>query len=180
LRLPEIAEPHLEALVSVVHESASMSVLEDTSIVYVARVQSKRIMRVFISVGTRFPAHATSMGRVLLAGLPPERLDHYLAEASLTPLTSQTITSERALRQELDRVRKQGWSIVDQELEEGLRAVAVPVHSADGRVIAAVNTSVNATRTTVAVLKTEILPRLQVTALDIEAEVGRAGVSKSL
>src|SRR3954470_7163384 len=127
LGLPDIAEPHLERLAAEVRESSSVSVLDGDDIVYVARVPTSRIMRVAINVGTRFPAHATSMGRVQLAGLPEAGLDAYLARAELRPLTSRTLTDPDALRAELARIRAQGWALVDQELEEGLRSVAAPI-----------------------------------------------------
>jgi hypothetical protein len=98
ISLPEVAEPHLERLVAEVHESSSVSVLDGDDIVYVARVPTARIMRVSINVGTRFPAYATSMGRVMLAGMDRDELDGFLARAELLRLSSRTITSERKLR----------------------------------------------------------------------------------
>ena len=138
LSLPEVAEPHLERLVAEVHESSSVSVLDGEDVVYVARVPTARIMRVAISVGTRFPAHATSMGRVLLAGLPDDALEEFLAGADLPRLTARTVSTADALRRELRRVRAQGWALVDQELEEGLRSVAAPIRDRSGDVIAAI------------------------------------------
>jgi IclR family pca regulon transcriptional regulator len=113
LSLPEIAQPHLEILAASIHESTSASVLDGMDIVYVARVPTRRIMSVRISIGTRFPAYATSMGRVLLAGLPPADLEEHLAALSLEGLTAHTLTSASALVRELHRVRDQGWAIVD-------------------------------------------------------------------
>src|SRR5580698_565200 len=131
LALPDVAAPHMEELVARLHESCSISVLDGQHIVYVARVPTKRIMTVAISVGTRFPAYATSMGRVLLAALPPAELDRYLAEAApFEALTAQTVTDPARLRDTLAQVAGQGYAIVDQELEEGLRAVAVPIRGA--------------------------------------------------
>lgn len=141
LSLPALAGPHLETLSARVEESTSASVLDGSDIVYVARVSTHRIMTVAIAVGTRFPAHATSMGRVLLAGLPPERLAEYLATARLERLTEHTTVDRAALEADLVRVRAQGWSVVDQELELGLRSVAAPVTDGSGRVVAAVNVS---------------------------------------
>src|SRR5205807_4012892 len=117
LSLREVAEPHLEALVAEVNESSSVSVLDAGDVVYVARVPTSRIMTVAISVGTRFPAYATSMGRVLLAGLPGQDLETYLTKVDLRRLTPRTVGSVTALRAELARVRAQGWALVDQELE---------------------------------------------------------------
>ena len=130
-----------------------------------------RIMRVSINVGTRFPAYATSMGRVMLAGMDRDELDGFLARAELLRLSSRTITSERKLRAELDRVRRQGWAMVDQELEEGLRSVAAPIHDRDGRVVAAVNLSAHASRTSIDAVKTTLLPPLLATAGRIEADL---------
>jgi IclR family pca regulon transcriptional regulator len=171
LSLPEVAYPHLERLVAEVHESASVSVLDAGEIVYVARVPTKRIMRVTIAIGTRFPAHCTSMGRVLLAGLPPADLDAVLAEAEPSRRTARTITSPAALRRELDRVRAQGWAIVDQELEEGLRSIAVPIKDRDGRVIAAANVSSHVSRSSVESARRVLLPPLLATAARIEADL---------
>ncbi len=133
LSLPEVAEPHLERLAAEVHESSSVSVLDGDEIVYVGRVPTSRIMRVSINVGTRFPAYATSMGRVLLAALEPDELDAYLARAEIRPLTARTIATPDELRAELARVRTQGWALVDQELEEGLRSIAVPIRNGGTR-----------------------------------------------
>ena len=171
LSLPEVAEPHLEALVAEVRESSSLSVLDGPDIVYVARVPVSRIMTVAINVGTRFPAHATSMGRVLLAGLAEPELDAYLAQAELQRLSPRTVTSTSALRTELRRVRDQGWSIVDQELEEGLRAVAAPVRDASAKVVAAINLSAHASRSSIESMRRDLLPPLLATAARIEADV---------
>jgi IclR family transcriptional regulator, pca regulon regulatory protein len=170
LSLPQIAEPHLESLVAEVNESSSVSVLNGTDVVYVARVPTSRIMTVVISVGTRFPAYATSMGRVLLAGLPDDQLESYLAGVRLEPLTSRTISSVAALRGELARVRGQGFALVNQELEDGLRAIAVPVRDRAGKVIAAVNVSAHASRTSLEVMRRDLLPPLQKTAGRIESD----------
>jgi IclR family transcriptional regulator, pca regulon regulatory protein len=177
LTLPEVAEPHLERLVSEVHESSSVSLLDGDDIVYVARVPTSRIMRVSINVGTRFPAYATSMGRVLLAGMDPPELDAFLERAELRPLSRRTITSERRLRAELDRVRGQGWAIVDQELEEGLRSMAAPIRDRTGRVVAAVNLSAHASRISTDAMKGTLLPPLLATAGRIEAELRVASAS---
>ena len=171
LTLPEVAEPHLERLVSEVRESSSVSVLDGADIVYVARVPVSRIMTVAINVGTRFPAFATSMGRVLLAGMPEAELEEYLATVRLDRLSSHTITSTAALRAELDRVRRQGWAMVDQELEEGLRAVAAPLRDRAGRVVAAVNLSAHASRTTGDSARRQLVPPLLETAARIVADL---------
>ncbi|MGC1215122.1 MAG: IclR family transcriptional regulator [Micromonospora sp.] len=177
LSLPEVAMPHMEALVAQVHESCSMSVLDGDEVVYVARVPTKRIMTVGISVGTRFPAYATSMGRVLLAGQPAEWLDDYLAKADLKPLTRRTITDPAKLRGVLAKIATQGYAIVDQELEEGLRSLAAPIHGENGQVIAAVNVSAHASRGSSEVIRRELLPPLLETAKRIEEDL-RGGVNR--
>jgi IclR family pca regulon transcriptional regulator len=171
ISLPEVAEPHLERLVAEVRESSSVSVLEDEDVIYVARVPVSRIMTVSINVGTRFPAYATSMGRVLLAGLDDEALEGYLGRVRLEPLSPRAIATVDALRAELARVGAQGYAIVDRELEEGLRSVAVAIHSRDGAVCAAVNLSTHASRRTIESMRRELLPPLQQTAARIEADL---------
>jgi IclR family pca regulon transcriptional regulator len=171
LSLPEIAEPHLERLAAEVRESSSVSVLDGDEIVYVGRVPTSRIMRVSINVGTRFPAYATSMGRILLAALPDDELDAYLARADIRPLTARAIANRKDLQEELLRIREQGWALVDQELEEGLRSIAAPVRDSGGRIVAAVNVSAHASRASLEVVATELLPPLLETAKRIEADL---------
>lgn len=175
MSLPEVAQPHLERLVAEVHESASVAVLDQEDVVYVARVATTRIMRVTINIGTRFAAHPTSMGRVLLAWLPADSLDTYFERATLHRHTSRTITSPIALRAELDRVRAQGWAMVDQELEEGLRSIAAPITDSTGQVVAAINVSTHASRTTVDAARNELLPSLLATAARIAADLQATG-----
>ena len=171
LSLPEVAEPHLEALVSEVNESSSVSVLDGHDVVYVARVPVSRIMTVSISVGTRFPAYATSMGRVLLAGMAEPDLDAYLSAVRMAPLTARTVSSVTALRGEVTRVRSQGWALVNQELEEGLRALAVPIRDRSGKVVAALNVSAHASRTSLEVMRRDLLPPLLKAAARVEADL---------
>lgn len=177
LGMPEVAAPHLEELVAKVRESSSISVLDGHHIVYVARVPTKRIMTVAISVGTRFPAYAASMGRVLLAGLPPGELDQYLAEADLAPITARTVVDPDRLREIVRDVGRQGYAIVDQELEEGLRAIAAPIHGAGGTVTAAINLSAHASRVSMAAMRSDLLPALLETARRIEADLRSQGLS---
>lgn len=174
LTLPEIALPYLRDFVSEIRESSSLSVLDEHQIVYVARVPANRIMSVSISVGTRFPAYATSMGRVLLAGQDDAWLDEYAARAELTPITGRTITKPKLLLTEIRRVREQGWAIVDQELEEGIRSAAAPIHGVGGHVAAAVNVSVHAARWSVETLQGELLPKLLETAQAIDRDAHAA------
>jgi IclR family pca regulon transcriptional regulator len=137
-------------------------------------VAVSRIMTVSINVGTRFPAYATSMGHVLLAGLPDGELSVYLGAARLDRLTPHTLTSPDAVRAELAQVTRQGWAMVDQELEEGLRSVAAPIRDRKGMVIAAVNLSTHASRTTAESVRNELVPPLLVTAQRIEADLALA------
>lgn len=171
LGLPEVAQPHMEALVARVNESCSLSVLDDTDIVYVVRVPTRRIMAITLTVGTRLPAYATSMGRVLLAGLPPAELEARLARTEISPLTPRTVPDVDTLRSRLDRARGDGWAAVDQELEQGVRSAAAPVRDASGRVVAALNVSAHASRTSMQELRRDILPLVLATAAAIESEL---------
>jgi IclR family pca regulon transcriptional regulator len=171
LTLPELAQPHLRELVEQVHESSSVSILDGTEIVYVAREPTQRIMTVAISVGTRFPAYATSMGRVLLAGLGDDALAEFLDHAQLAPLTSTTVTGVDRLRDEIERARRQGWALVDQELEGGLRSVAAPIRDAGGHVVAAINLSTHASRRTLGAIRRSLLPYVLGTAAAIERDL---------
>lgn len=144
LSLPQLAQPHLQALSALLGESTSAAVLDGGDISYVARVAARRIMSVGITVGTRFPAHATSMGRVLLAGLPAAQLDGYFAAHRIKPMTPKAVGSEQELRQVLSEVRDRGWCLLDQELEIGLMSMAAPVRGAGCDVTAAVNVSLQA------------------------------------
>jgi IclR family pca regulon transcriptional regulator len=174
LTLPEIAQPHLRELVGRVNESSSVSVLDGSDIVYVAREPTQRIMTVAISVGTRFPAYATSMGRVLLADLSDAQLAVSLSRGGRKKLTSKTLTDEGELRGELEHVRQQGFAIVDQELEGGLRSVAAPIRDSRGGVVAAINISTHATRTTLDTIRRAMLPHLLETAGRIERDLAAA------
>jgi IclR family pca regulon transcriptional regulator len=143
LSLPQLAQPHLEELSLKLGESTSAAVLDGTDIAYIARVTTRRIMTIGITVGTRFPAYATSMGRVLLAGLPPEQLKQYLAAAEIKPLTPRAVGTVKELLAVLETVRAQGWCLLDQELEVGLMSVAAPVYHGK-KTVAAVNVSLQA------------------------------------
>lgn len=171
LSLPEVVQPHLEALSREVDESVSAAVLAGAEVVYVARVPTRRIMSVRITIGTRFPAYATSMGRVLLAALPDAAVADILTLLPPEPLTDRTLTDPEALAAELVRVRAQGWSLVDGELEPGLRSVAAPVRDRTGTVVAAVNISTSATRDTVDRVRETYLRALLATTRAIEADL---------
>ncbi len=171
LDLWEVAEGHMEALVDKVHESSSASVLDGTDIVYVARVPARRIMTIGLAVGSRLPAYATSMGRVLLAELPDEARDEYFAKATLARLTPVTTVDPRRLRKVLALVKAAGWALVDQELEEGVRSIAVPIRNASGTTIAAMNVSAHAARVGLEKLEEEFLPLLREAAARVSADL---------
>jgi IclR family pca regulon transcriptional regulator len=134
-------------------------------------VPTSRIMTVAINVGTRFPAYVTSMGRVLVAALPDEEIEAYLGRVTLARLTNRTVSSVAALRAELHKVGRQGFAMVDQELEEGLRSLAAPIHDRTGTVVGAVNVSVHASRTSVESMQSELLPPLLAATSRIDADL---------
>jgi IclR family pca regulon transcriptional regulator len=174
LGLPEVARPHLENLTASVRESCSVSVLDGDDIVYVARVPTKRIMSVVINVGTRFPAYATSMGRVLLADQDDEVIEAYLSTVELRALTRHTITSAERLRGELTAIRQQGWAIVDEELEDDLRSIAVPIRGQRGNTVAAINVSTHVSRGDQASAIRDLLPPLLAAADAIASDLRAA------
>ncbi|MFF3253357.1 IclR family transcriptional regulator C-terminal domain-containing protein [Actinacidiphila glaucinigra] len=175
LTLPEIAQPHLIELVETVHDSASMAVLSGEDIQYVARVPTVRIMSVNITLGTRFPAYATAMGRVLLAGLPERERAAHLGRTDFTRLTPYTVTDAPHLALVLEEVAADGHALVSEELEEGLRSIAVPVRDRDGRVVAAINVSMHASRRSVEESRSELLPPLLAAAAHIGDDLRVAG-----
>lgn len=158
--LPELATPHLKALSELVHESSSVSVLDGTDIVYVARVSGRRIMAVSITVGTRFPAYVTSMGRAMMAGLTEEEQTALLDDIEIIPLTPKTITTRAELEKKIDDARTEGYSLIDQELELGLRSIAVGIRDGAGATIAAINISVPSTSVSNDELRKRLLPAL--------------------
>ncbi len=158
----EAARPFLDEVTARIDESCSAAVLDGESIVYVARSAAQhRIMSVSLHVGKRLPAHATSMGQVLLAGLEPQALEDYLAGATLERYTRRTIVDAGELRQRLAAVREHGYALVDQELEEGLRSIAVPIRTPAGVLLAALNVSSNVSRVSRTKMLREYLPVLQ-------------------
>ena len=167
----QLAQPYMVELVEQVHESCSISVLDGTDIVYVARVPTAaRIMSINLGIGTRLPAFATSMGRALLAGLPNDEIERLLAQLGPLPRhTSKTITDAKDLLREIELVRRQGWALVDQELEQGLRSVAAPIMDCAGVPIAALNVGTHASRWTIQKLTQEAVPLLKQTATRISA-----------
>jgi IclR family transcriptional regulator, pca regulon regulatory protein len=160
-------EPVLERVSETLHESASAGVLDEDEVVYVARVATKRIISEALNVGSRLPAHCTSMGRVLLAQLPMAALDAYLGRAELKPFTARTITSRDELRRIIDQVRHRGYALVDQELEIGLRSIAVPIRNAAGVVVAAMNVGAQAARVSRRDMEGRFLPVLRAAADEV-------------
>lgn len=153
------AQPHLDRLSEQLHEACNLATLEGEQILYIARsAVPQRLISVDLSVGSRLPAYCTSMGRVLLAALDDDALQEYLQQAELQAKTSRTLHTPEALWACLMQVRQQGWCIVDQELEQGLRSLAVPVRDSSGRVLAAMNVSTHAGRATIADLEKRFLP----------------------
>jgi IclR family pca regulon transcriptional regulator len=168
----DIARPWMLQVVDTLQESCSIAVLDREDVVYVARVPARRIMTTNLLVGSRLPAHATSLGHVLLAYLPPARLEAYFATASLQPLTEKTITDTDDLRRALDRVRRRGWAENDEASEKGVRTVAVPLMDRTGDVIAAMNLSGHASRVTMRDLRQHHLPVLLNAAREISRALG--------
>ncbi len=166
--LSTAAQPIIERMSAAYRESFSVATLDGEEIVYIARTQvPSRVMAVDLHIGSRLPAYCTSMGRVLLAYLPPEQLEAYLAKVDLIPHTTRTIVSLEKLRLALRNVRRLGYAIVDQELEVGLRSLAVPVHAPNGRVVATVNLSGNAPRMPVFDMQTRFLAPLRNAAAEL-------------
>lgn len=161
------AQPTLDRLSELVQESCSLAVLDGQDILYIARSSSSRIMSPSLNVGSRLPANCTSIGQVLMAHLPEMDLPKYLAEVKFRPYTKLTITSADELRTTLERVRKDGFAIADQQLEVGLRSIAVPVRNTAGEVVAGINIIVQSARTTITELKTRFLPPLREAAEEL-------------
>jgi IclR family pca regulon transcriptional regulator len=169
--LAEIAQDHVGCLAERLHESCSASVMDGDEIVYVARAATNRIMTINLAIGTRLPAYCTSMGRVLLTALSDDALDAYLDRVPLRALTHRTLIDRTCLRAQVQHVRDQGWCLVDQELEEGVRSVAYPLHNSAGQVIAAVNVSSHVARVSLERLHSEFIPALVECARSIDADL---------
>lgn len=167
-----VVQPFMEQVTSALHESCSVSVLDGTEIVYIARVPAKRIMSVNLVVGSRLPAHTTSLGKVLLAFLPPAELEAYLRTAKLQKLTPRTISDRDTLRTVLAEVRQRGWAIANEETEDGVRTVAAPIFNRHGEVRAAINVSGHSSRVSLAQLQSEYLPVLSRAARGISEALG--------
>lgn len=170
LGLWDVARPHMERLVARTRESCSIGQLDGSDIVYVARVAVPKIIALSVSIGTRFPAPATSLGKVLLAGLLPEELERALAEPSRSGVQARWQPDRAELEAVLREVRATGWAVTDEQLAPGIRSVAAPLRGGDGRVVAAINVTVHAAETSVATLLEAHLPLLLQTAGDISAD----------
>ncbi len=161
-RYRAVIQQYLEDITAELGESSSLAVLDGDDVVYVVRSSARhRLMAITLSVGTRLPAAYTSMGRVLLAQLPHGELEAFLARVKLEAFTPSSVTSTGVLRKEIIKVREQGYSIVDQELDSGLRSVAVPAFVGNGELLGAINISTNAARVDMETLMQKYLPRLQ-------------------
>lgn len=158
--LPQLVQPLLDSLSEQLGESSSVSILDGTDIVYVARAAQKKVMSIGLMPGSRLPAYCTSMGRVLLAALPEAAAGEILSRAPLTARTSHTLTDPEALVAEFARVRLQGHAIVDQEVELGLRSIAVPLYNSRGQTVAAMNVGVAASRTEASEMARLYLPAM--------------------
>jgi IclR family transcriptional regulator, pca regulon regulatory protein len=165
--LATAAQPVLERVSHELHESCSISTIDRSEIIYVARASVTRIMSIDLGVGSRLPAFCTSMGRVLLASLPPEELESYLSATPLKRFTDRTIISVEKLRQVLRLVGRNGYAIVDQELELGLRSMAVPIQNPEGKIVAALNVGTHAQRVSIQELQSKFLPRLRAAAQEL-------------
>lgn len=167
--IARVAQPVLERISSELHESCSLAMIDDEEIVYVARAATQRILSIAISVGTRLPAACTSMGRALVAFADEPSRARFLARVKLSRHTPHTIVEKSQLVAELDRVRRQGFALVDQELEVGLRSLAVPVLRPDGTAVAAINVGVHVGRLDRQGLVRDVLPVLRAGAQEIAA-----------
>jgi IclR family transcriptional regulator, pca regulon regulatory protein len=173
--LAETAQPLLERVSAAVQESCSLAVLDGDEIVYIARSATRRIMSVSLNIGSRLPAYCTSMGRVALAQLPPEHLEGYLARVKLRPLTARTVVSQAQLARVIAEARKAGFAAVDQELEIGLRSIAVPVTDNEGALVASMNVSAQATRVSMRDMERLFLPELRAAAHDLSLQLESVG-----
>ncbi|WP_040261176.1 pca regulon transcriptional regulator PcaR [Pseudomonas massiliensis] len=168
------AQPYLDRMSEQLHEACNMATLEGEDILYIARsATTQRLISVDLSVGGRLPAYCTSMGRILLSALDDATLREYLLNVDLQPKTSKTLTDREELAQCLEQVRQQGWCIVDQELEQGLRSIAVPVYDASGQVLAALNVSTHAGRVSRSELEQRFLPIMLAASRDLSSQLFR-------
>lgn len=162
------AEPFMREVSGALAESCSAAVLSGEDVVYVARVPGRHLVSIALHVGTRLPAHCTSMGRVLLSGLAPDALDAFLSRATIRANTPKTITDRAELARTIVEAGRKGFASVDEELEIGLRSIAVPIRDRSGAIVAAINVSTQSARFSVAEMEREILPHLKRAATGIE------------
>jgi IclR family pca regulon transcriptional regulator len=180
MNIETLTKTYLEDLARQTGDSAALTVLDGTEIVYVARTSVRTLMRLEAHVGSRFPAYPTSMGRVLLAGVSAERLQKYFAAAQFVALTSHTVTDPAKLMKLIEECRRVGYSAVEDELAYGVVAVAVPVYDQAQRVVAALNTSSHSKKISKAKLVRERLALLQELSAQISRELLRVpGLSLS-
>jgi IclR family pca regulon transcriptional regulator len=165
--LAAMAQPVLENVSHILHESCSIATLDRTDIVYIARANVTRIMSIDFVVGSRLPAFCTSMGRVLMAELSEDKLDEFLVRVEFKRFTDRTVANAEKLRQILRLVQRNGYCIVDQELESGLRSMAVPIRDSGGRVVAALNVGAHAQRVSIQDLHVRFLPHLKAAAQEL-------------
>jgi len=165
--LATAAQPVLEHISHLLHESCSIATLDGVEIVYIARANVTRIMSIDLGVGSRLPAFCTSMGRAILANLPPEELESVLARIEFKRYTERTITNPAKLTQALRQIRRDGYSIIDQELEHGLRSMAVPIQNPSGKVVAALNIGAHAQRVSIQEMQTKFLLHLRAAAQEL-------------
>ena len=163
------AQPFLDRVGEAVNESCSLAILDGDEILYLARSVTSRIMSVTLNIGSRLPAYCTSIGHVLLAHLPEPELDAYLARVGFQAFTERTITSPERLREVLKATRAAGYAIADQEMELGIRSIAVPVSDTSGKAVAGINVIVQAARVSVRQMKTQYLPQLEGAARELGA-----------
>ena len=166
-----LAEPVMEALVAQVHESSSAAVLDGTDIVYVLRVPTRKIMSISLGVGSRLPAYCTSMGRILLSALAQDDLMALLRASDLAARTKTTLTDAKEIAAKVAQARRQGWSLVNQELEEGLISLAAPIVDRSGQMVAALNISGQANRTSARVMQDTMLEPLLEAARTISRQL---------
>jgi IclR family pca regulon transcriptional regulator len=162
------AEPSMREVSASLNESCSAAVLSDLDVVYVARVGSTRILSVALHVGTRLPAWCTSMGRVLAAGLDDADIDAFARRSGPKPLTPKSLADPASLAAAIRKARTDGYALVDEELELGLRSIAVPIRDRSGDTVAAINVSTQAARFSATEMRREILPLLKQAAVRIE------------
>jgi IclR family pca regulon transcriptional regulator len=172
-----LARPYVEEVHAETGETTSLSVFDEGMIVYLIRAMTSRLLHDKLTIGSRIPAYAASMGRVLLAGLPESELDRYLRETKFTPFTPLTVVDPVRIRALIDRAREVGFAGNDQELELGLRSIAVPIFAQNGATVAALNVGCSSARVTYAEMEEKFLPILRGAARKISDLLMHSGVS---